>query len=112
MSLSTEERLASLEQKFNNVEEGIGRLEKSLEKVANTVSELMEKLDARYSSQESVNLRFQQQQQEITQLQALAETLRADVEHMRRWQYKVMGAATVVAFLLGLVAEALRSWKG
>jgi len=106
MNPSTEERLASLEQKFNSVEEGIGRLEKSLEKVANTVSELMEKLDARYPSQEGVNLRFATAEKEVQELRNKQAETAEELERIKKRVYMWNGGLVVISFLLGLAARA------
>ncbi|SFU71422.1 hypothetical protein [Alicyclobacillus macrosporangiidus] len=105
MTVTVEERLSTLEAGFQSLKEGLDRVERALEKLDGNVAVLIEKLDARYPSQESVNLRFTDLQQKVAQLETQCEAQRKDIDQLRNWQYKVTGGIAVVAFLLGLVSS-------
>jgi chromosome segregation ATPase len=98
-----EERLASLEQQFSSLEEGFGRVEKAVEKLTDNVTAMMDRLDARYPSRESVDLRFSALEQENAMLKAEVAELKQRVNRMSAWQYKAMGAVGIAAFASGLV---------
>ena len=107
MPPSTEERLASLEQGFRSVREGLERMEKAIEKLDSAVTTLIDKLDLRYPSQESVNLRFGELQKENEALRERLGILEKQQGRLQNWQYKVAGGIAVIAFGLGIAAKAI-----
>ncbi len=109
---SPEERIAALEQGLLSMGEAISRVEQAVERMDTTVIALTDKLDARYPSTESVDIRIVELQKALKELRREAEGYSHEISRLRARQYKRMGASAVVAFLLGLVAEVFRSWKG
>lgn len=107
MSQTPEERLASLEQGFGYVREGLERMEKAIGKLDSAVNTLIDKLDGRYPSQESVNLRFAELQKENETLRERLGTVEKQQGRLQSWQYKVAGGIAVIAFGLGIAAKAL-----
>lgn len=114
-----EERLSSLEESFTFMREGIVRVEKTLDKLDLTVSSIVEKLDGRYPSKESVDLRIRELTTELQTARDVNEklteevhSLRKDVDILKSWRSWLTGTlATVVA--VGVLAfEYLRQWLG
>ena len=113
---TTEERVASLEENFSFMREGMARVERMLEKLDGTVSSLVDRLDIRYPSKESVDLRVAEIVRDIKTLRERQEDLRKDldeasgklgarVERMAAWQYKVTGALVVLSFGIGVLSH-------
>ncbi len=78
-------------------------MEKAVEKLTDNVTAMMDRLDARYPSKESVDLRFGSIEQDNNSLRTEVVELRQRVNRISAWQYKVMGAIGIVAFAAGLV---------
>jgi chromosome segregation ATPase len=100
-----EERIAALEQGLLSLGEGIRRVETTLEKLDISVSSLVEKLDARYPSKETVDLRFEDVHKELALLRKDHDALDRRVQKMQAWMYKAAGAIAIVAFGIGVLAN-------
>ncbi len=105
MTKTAEERISSLEDNFTFMGEGIRRVEKALEKLDATVATLVEKLDTRYPSRESVDLRMGELVRDIKKLREDQDALEARTTRMSAWQYKVTGALVLIAFALGVASH-------
>lgn len=103
-----EERVSSLEENFAFMREGIARVEKTLEKLDASVLSLVERLDARYPSKESVDLRMAEIVRDIKTLRERQDALEARAMKIAAWQYRVIGGLVVVSFVLGVLS---RLWK-
>ena len=109
MTRSPEERLSGLEENFDSMKEGLARLEKTLERIDAVLSGLVERLDVRYPTRESVDLRVEDLRKDMESVRKQADESKTRIDRMQRWQYQVTGAVTLAAFLLGLLA---RGFKG
>lgn len=65
---SNERRLSTLEERFVSLKEGIDDLKTSVEKMTESIAFLIEKLDGRYPSRESVELRLNEIWKELENL--------------------------------------------
>lgn len=117
MTKSPEERLASLEQNFISLGEGVQRVEKAVDDLNKNVSTLVDKLDYRYPSKESVDLRLKAQEskdevleKEIGELKEEVKTLKSQVNSLKKFQYKATGALVFVAFALGILVRSKAWW--
>lgn len=109
---TVEERLTSLEKSFEYLQEGMSRVEGTLEKLDSSVADLIGRLDNRYPSQESVNLRFESMSKEIVELRKEFEETNVRVDKVRVWMYKAMGIGMTVTFVVGILAELVWALKG
>ena len=105
MTKTTEERISSLEDNFTFMREGISRVEKTLEKLDISVSTLVEKLDGRYPSKESVDLRLGELIRDIKALRERQDALETRAARLLAWQYRVAGALVVISFAVGVLSR-------
>lgn len=96
---SPEERLASLEQNFASMKEGFDRVEKAVGKLTDTVSNLGDKLDTRYPSKESVELRFSEIWNEISNIKGEKQRTKLTKPH---WAMVWVTAGAVFISVLSL----------
>jgi len=102
---SPEERLSALEEAFVSLKEGMSRVEKGVGKLEETFAVLMDKLDSRYPSKESVELRLKEQMDDIVELKVKNAKMEKGIEELRKYIYKAIGGTAVGAFLFGFVAK-------
>ncbi|MHB1681578.1 MAG: hypothetical protein ACYCYO_01940 [Bacilli bacterium] len=102
---TTEERVTSLEENFAFMREGMTRVERMLEKLDTTVSSLVDRLDTRYPSKESVDLRLAELVRDIKVLRERQDALEARAARMSAWQYRVAGALVVISFAVGVLSR-------
>lgn len=102
---TAEERISSLEDNFTFLREGLSRVEKAIEKLEATLSGLVEKLDGRYPSKESVDLRMQELVRDIKTLRERQDALEARAARLSAWQYRVAGALVVISFAVGVLSR-------
>lgn len=102
---SPEERITSLEGSFVNLKEGLTDVKTALETLNVTVAGLVDRLDGRYPSKESVDLRVEDLRKDVDAVRKQADESKVQIDRMQRWQYQIMGAITLAAFLLGLLTR-------
>ena len=85
--------------------EGISRVEKTLEKLDIAVASLVEKLDGRYPSKESVDLRLGELIRDIKALRERQDALETRAARLSAWQYRVAGALVVISFAVGVLSR-------
>lgn len=102
---TTEERVSALEENFAFMREGIARVEKTLEKLDASVLSLVERLDVRYPSKESVDLRMAEIMRDINALRERQDALEARVTRLAAWQYRVIGGLVVGSFALSALSH-------
>ncbi|MFD1677020.1 hypothetical protein [Alicyclobacillus fodiniaquatilis] len=107
-----QERIQSLEDRFSSLEVGMDRVEQALTKMGEQFEDLKEKLDARYPTQESVNLRFDALWKDVIDMKEEHQTVRKDVERLKGGFYRFVGGAAVAGALIGYGLEVLHMWKG
>ncbi len=101
MQKSPEERISSLEESIIYLKEGMAEVKNTLEKI-------MDKLDDRYPSKESMDLRISTLRDELKDLHDRTDKVESQTAKMQRWQYQVTGAVMLAAFLLGLLARSVK----
>lgn len=90
--MTPEERIASLEIGLSGMKEGIAELKSVIEKLDSTVSTLVDKMDLRYATKESVDLRIEALEVENKSLRSTVKDLNVRVNKLTAWMYKSMGA--------------------
>ena len=105
MSKTAEERISSLEDNFAFMREGIARMEKTLEKLDISVTSLVEKLDGRYPSKESVDLRIGEIVRDIKGLRERQDAIEKRASALAAWQYRIAGGLVVLSFALGVLSH-------
>lgn len=105
MDKTAEERISSLEDNFAFMREGIARMEKTLDNLNIAVASLVEKLDGRYPSKESVDLRVAELVRDIKGLRERQDAVEKRASSLAAWQYRVAGGLVVVSFALGVMSH-------
>ena len=110
MTKTPEERIASLEMSFISMGEGIARVEKTLEKLDGSVTSLVDKLDARYPTKESVDLRLQELRNEYESLKLRVTEVEKNIDKLTAWRNWLTGAYVVLVGVAVILFEYGRQW--
>lgn len=105
MTKTVEERISSLEENVGYLREGVARVEKAIERLESTLSGLVDKMDGRYPSKESVDLRMQELVRDVKALRERQDVIENQMSRMSAWQYRVVGGIVVISFILGVLSH-------
>lgn len=108
VSDNIEGRLSSLEQGFLSLKEGIDDLKKSVEKIDDAVTLLMEKLDSRYPSKESVDLRIAELKQQQEAFNKRLNEMQKQLEKLKSWRNWIAGGIALAAFIIIALSHAIK----
>lgn len=108
MPENVEGRLSSLEQGFLSLKEGIDDLKRSVEKVDTAVTSLMDKLDGRYPSKESVDLRIGELKQQQEALTRRLHDMQKQVDKLKSWRNWIGGGLALAAFVIVVLSHAIK----
>ena len=101
MTRTNEERITSLEEAIDYLKEG-------MKDVKDTLNVIIEKLDGRYPTKESVEFRIQALNDQQKELEKRIDCLETKVAKVQKWQYTVGGGAMVVGFLVGIISHVIK----
>lgn len=101
MTKTNEERITALEESFVYVKEGMRELK-------DTMNVIIEKLDGRYVTKDSYDIRIQSLLDANKELEKRQDATDAKINKLQKWQYTVGGGAMVVGFLVGIISHVIK----
>lgn len=108
MTKTNEERLSTLEESNDFLKEGMREMKEGIREVKETLAMIVEKLDGRYVSKESFDLRVQTLCDALKEVEKRQDATDAKINKLQKWQYTVTGGGVLLGFVIGIASHVIK----